>query len=43
MKYRDKTTNELDYGKCLVVLKNLVSLDVIKINFAWGEPVLFAR
>lgn len=41
--FRDKKTNELNYDKCLVVLKNLVSLDVVKINFAGGEPIIFEK
>ena len=41
--FRDKKSDDLDYNKCLVVLKNLASLDVTKINFAGGEPILFEK
>lgn len=41
--FRDKKLDDLDYNKCLVVLKNLASLDVTKINFAGGEPILFEK
>jgi len=39
--FREKRYNDLDLDKCLIILDNIVKLEISKINFAGGEPLLY--